>query len=168
MDVIKQVGKYLNTPVGTLCYNTDKVLTTSLDKVNVEGFATIILRLAAKSNQSMNQEQVLLSYQWLEHISMYMNQAATNPAFAKNFLLGLNRTLEKNSYLTGSALTIADIAAYYVLHPIIERLSLSEQEQVINVCRWFKNVQARPKVCGSKKPVQLNTLTLSILAPAVH
>lgn len=25
MDVVKYVGKYLNTPVGTLCYNTDKV-----------------------------------------------------------------------------------------------------------------------------------------------
>lgn len=25
MDVVKAVGKYLSTPVGTICYNTDKV-----------------------------------------------------------------------------------------------------------------------------------------------
>lgn len=27
MDVIKYVGKYLNTPVGQVCYSTDKVCT---------------------------------------------------------------------------------------------------------------------------------------------
>lgn len=25
MDTIKLIGKYLNVPVGTVCYNTDKV-----------------------------------------------------------------------------------------------------------------------------------------------
>lgn len=25
MDVVKYIGKYLDTPVGTVCYNTDKV-----------------------------------------------------------------------------------------------------------------------------------------------
>lgn len=63
-----------------------KVLTTSFGKENVEGFATIVLRLSSKSNHPMKQEEILISYQWLEHISMYANQALSNPAFAKSFL----------------------------------------------------------------------------------
>ncbi|XP_013162629.1 PREDICTED: uncharacterized protein LOC106114091 isoform X1 [Papilio xuthus] len=168
MDVIKSVGKYLNTPVGTVCYNTDKVLTTVLDKENVEGFASIVLRLAAKSGTPMSQEQILLSYQWLEHIAMYGNQALANPTFAKNFLQGINKALAKNTYLTGQALTVADIAAYHALYPLIERLNVLEQELFMNVCRWSKHIQAQPRVCTNRPPLPLNTLTLSILAPAVH
>lgn len=62
------------------------MLTTVLDKQNVEGFATIVLRLAAKNDPHTSQEQVLQNYQWLEHIAMYANQAASNPAFSKGFL----------------------------------------------------------------------------------
>ena len=63
-----------------------QVLTTVLDKENVEGLATIVLRLVEKSGIVMTKDQILLSYQWLEHITMYGNQAHSNPAFAKNFL----------------------------------------------------------------------------------
>ncbi|KPJ09647.1 Eukaryotic translation elongation factor 1 epsilon-1, partial [Papilio machaon] len=123
-----------------------QVLTTVLDKENVEGFASIVLRLAAKSGTAMTQEQVLLSYQWLEHIAMYGNQALSNPTFAKNFLQGINRALAKNTYLTGQFLTVVDIAAYHALYPLIERLSFVEQELFMNVCRWSKHIQAQPRV----------------------
>lgn len=63
-----------------------QILTTVLDKKNVEGFATIILHLASNGGQNMSQEELLLSYQWLEHFAMYGNQASHNPTFAKNFL----------------------------------------------------------------------------------
>lgn len=62
------------------------MLTTVLDKKNVEGFASIVLRLAANSGADLSQEQILLGYQWLEHIAMFANQAATNTAFARSFL----------------------------------------------------------------------------------
>ncbi|XP_039759230.1 uncharacterized protein LOC120633166 [Pararge aegeria] len=168
MDVVKVVGKYLNTPVGTVCYNTDKVLTTVLDKENVEGFASIILRLATKSGISMSQVQTLLSYQWLEHLSMYANQAHANTNFALIFLQGLNKGLQKNTFLTGNHLTIADVAAYHSIYPMMERLSILEQESLVHVCRWIKHLQSKPKVCVNKPPLTLNTLNLSILAPAVH
>ncbi|CAH2042456.1 unnamed protein product, partial [Iphiclides podalirius] len=168
MDVVKAVGKYLSTPVGTVCYNTDKVLTTVLDKENVEGFASIILKLALKSGSTMTQEQKLLSYQWLEHLAMYAKQAMLNPIFAKNFLQGINEALAKSTYLAGHVLTVTDIAAYHVLYPIIERLNIVEQESLLHVCRWSKHMQAQPKVCVNRSPLPLNTLTLSILAPAVH
>lgn len=52
----------------------------------MEGFASIILKLVASAGINLSQEQMLLSYQWLEHIGMYANQAAANPMFAKSFL----------------------------------------------------------------------------------
>ncbi|XP_046970344.1 uncharacterized protein LOC124537515 [Vanessa cardui] len=168
MDVVKFVGKYLNIPVGPLCYNTDKVLTTVIDKENVEGFASILLRLAEKSGITMSLEQRLLSYQWLEHLAVYVNQAVTNPTFAKNFLQGINSTLKNSSFLTGNYLTIADIAAYHALYPLIERLTISEQESLLHVCRWSKHIQSKPKVRGSRTPIHFNTLLLTVLAPAVH
>ncbi|XP_053614364.1 eukaryotic translation elongation factor 1 epsilon-1 isoform X2 [Plodia interpunctella] len=192
VEAIKLVGKYLNSSVGSVCYNTDKVnflsfffaqnfplpcflkititiaLTAVLDKQNVEGFATIVLWLASKSGVQMSQEQLLNSYQWLEHISMYSNQAATNPTFAKSFLQDINKALEKNTYLTGQFLNVTDVAAYYVLYPLIERLSVTERESLLHVCRWSKHIQSQPQVCTSKPPLHLNTLTLSVLAPAVH
>ncbi|KOB76619.1 Eukaryotic translation elongation factor 1 epsilon-1 [Operophtera brumata] len=134
VDVIKLVGKYYNAPVGTVCYNTDRVLTTVVDKQNIEGFASIVLKLAAKTE--LSQEQLLLCYQWLEHIAMYANQAASNTAFAKAFLE--------------------------------ERISVLEKESIIHVCRWFRHMQAQPRVCSSRPPLPLDTLSLSFLAPVPH
>ncbi|KAM3963307.1 aaRS-interacting multifunctional protein 3 [Aphomia sociella] len=168
VEVIKLIGKYLNASVGSICYNTDRILTTVLDKENIDGFASIVLRLVSKCGVKMSQEDLLLSYQWLEHIAMYSNQAATNPTFAKSFLQDINKALQKNTYLTGQFLNITDVAAYYVLYPLLERLSVAERESLLHLCRWSKHMQAQPKVCSSKPPLQLNTLTLSILAPVVH
>ncbi|XP_075981011.1 aaRS-interacting multifunctional protein 3 [Anticarsia gemmatalis] len=168
IDVIKSVGRYYNAPVGTVCYNTDKVLTTVLNKQSVEGFASIVLKLVSNAGIKLSQEQMLLSYQWLEHIAMYANQAAANPAFAKSFLQDINKALEKSTYLTGHSLTVTDIATYYVLYPLIERLSVTECEELIHLCRWTRHIQAQPKVCSNKPPLPLKTLNLTILAPAIH
>ncbi|OWR53960.1 hypothetical protein KGM_208328 [Danaus plexippus plexippus] len=105
MDVIKYVGKYLNTPVGQVCYSTDK---------------------------------------------------------------GINKALARNTYLTGHHLNVTDVAAYHVLYPLIEQLSITEQESLLHLCRWSKHIQAQPKVSGSRPPLSLNTILLSSFAPAVH
>ncbi|CAB3231697.1 unnamed protein product [Arctia plantaginis] len=94
VEVIKSVGRYYNAPVGTVCYNTEKVLTTVLNKQNVEGFASIVLKLVTSAGIILSQEQMLLSYQWLEHIAMYANQAAVNPMFAKSFLKQAERIVQ--------------------------------------------------------------------------
>ncbi|XP_035435228.2 eukaryotic translation elongation factor 1 epsilon-1 [Spodoptera frugiperda] len=167
VEVIKQVGKYYNVSVGTVCFNTDKVLTTVINKQSIEGFATIVLKLASLSGIQLSQEERLLSYQWLEHIAMYANQAAANPVFALGFLKDINKALEKTTYLTGHKLNVTDVAAYYVLYPLIERLSVSERESFMHVCRWIKHMQAQPKIC-TRQPLPLNILNLTILAPAVH
>lgn len=168
IEVIRSIGRYYNAPVGTICYNTDKVLTTVLNKQNVEGFASIILKLVINAGVKLNNEQMSLSYQWLEHVAMYANQAAINPVFAETFLKDINKALEKNTYLTGQVLTVTDIALYYVLYPIIKRLTIIECESLINLCRWMKHIEAQPKVCTNQAPLQLKTLNLSILAPLIH
>ena len=67
-------------------FNFFQVLTTVLNKQSIEGFATIVLKLAPSEGAKLSQEQKLLSYQWLEHIAMYAGQAAANPSFAQGFL----------------------------------------------------------------------------------
>lgn len=62
------------------------MLTTVFDKKNVEGFASIVLRLGQNSGADLSKEQLLLGYQWLEHIAMFANQAASNTVFARSFL----------------------------------------------------------------------------------
>ncbi|XP_059060838.1 eukaryotic translation elongation factor 1 epsilon-1 [Achroia grisella] len=167
-ETIKLIGKYLNTPVGPVCYNTDRVLTTVLGKQNVYGFASIVLQLVSKSGVQMSQENLLLSYQWLEHIAIYSNQAVTNPILAKNFLQDINKALQRNTYLTGNFINIVDVATYYALYPLLERLPIYERESLLHLFRWSKHIQAQPKVCSSKPPLALNNLTLSVLAPIAH
>lgn len=168
VEVVKRVAKYLNVSTGTTCYNTEKVLTSIIDKEDVEGFATIILRLASKSGAKMTDQQTLLSYQWLEFLALYADQAALNPILAKTFLQDLNRYLTRNNYLTGQHITVTDVAAYHVLYSLLEKLTVAEQESMIALCRWFKHVQTKPQVTAGRTPLPLETLYLSVTAPAVH
>ena len=43
-------------------------------------------------------------------------------------------------YLVGCQLTLADIMLYYALHPVVTELSVQEREQLVNLSRWFNQV----------------------------
>ena len=43
-------------------------------------------------------------------------------------------------YLVGCQLTLADIMLYYALHPVMMELSVQEKEQLVNLSRWFNQV----------------------------
>lgn len=82
---------HLHTSVNLFHHNVAtlyifQVLTTVLNKQSLEGFGTIVLKLASSEVAKLSEEHKLLSYQWLEHIAMYASQAAANPAFAQGFL----------------------------------------------------------------------------------
>ncbi|XP_028029479.1 eukaryotic translation elongation factor 1 epsilon-1 [Bombyx mandarina] len=168
VDVIKMIGKYLDVSVGAVCYNTDKVPTAVLENKNVEGFVTIILSMVSKCGTASSEEQRLLTYQWLEYISMFSNQAVANSTFAFKFLQEINRALQCNTYLTGQFLTIADVALYYIVYPLLEHMSVAERDAFVHLCRWSKHIQAQPRVCNNRPPLPLNAVSLSVLAPAVH
>ncbi|KAL4703737.1 hypothetical protein ACJJTC_011725 [Scirpophaga incertulas] len=112
----------------------------------------------------MSIEQSLSSYQWLEYMAMYSHQAALNPTFAKSFLQDINRALKCNTYLTGQFLTIADIAAYYVLYSLLERLSINERESYLHVCRWSKHIQAQPKCVCHQTPSTIEYIDFIIFS----
>lgn len=40
----------------------------------------------------------------------------------------------------GCQLTLADIMLYYALHPVMTELSVQEREQLVNLSRWFNQV----------------------------
>lgn len=72
--------------------NILQVLTTVLDKDNVEGFVSILLRLASRSGIVLSTEQRLLTYQWLEYSVLFADQALANSNTAKIFLqVNLNK-----------------------------------------------------------------------------
>jgi len=52
----------------------------------------------------------------------------------------LNKFLSGTVYLVGSQLTLADIMLYYALHPVMMELSIQEKEQLVNLSRWFNQV----------------------------
>ena len=52
----------------------------------------------------------------------------------------LNQFLSGTVYLVGSQLTLADIMLYYALHPVMMELSIQEKEQLVNLSRWFNQV----------------------------
>ena len=52
--------------------------------------------------------------------------------------------MSRTVYLVGCQLTLADIMLYYGLHPVMSELTVHEKEQLINLSRWFNQVQCEP------------------------
>lgn len=52
----------------------------------------------------------------------------------------LNKFMCGTVYLVGCQLTLADIMLYYALHPVMMELSVQEREQLVNLSRWFNQV----------------------------
>ena len=52
----------------------------------------------------------------------------------------LNKFMSGTVYLVGCQLTLADIMLFYALHPVMMELSVQEKEQLVNLSRWFNQV----------------------------
>lgn len=52
-----------------------------------------------------------------------------------------NEYLLTRSYLVGYALTIADVAVFLGVSPIVSGLSYTDKEKYQNVSRWFDHIQ---------------------------
>lgn len=52
----------------------------------------------------------------------------------------LDKFVSGTVYLVGCQLTLADIMLYYALHPVMTELSIQEKEQLVNLSRWFNQV----------------------------
>jgi len=53
----------------------------------------------------------------------------------------LDQGLHDRTYLAGEKITFADFLLFYSLQPLMEELSFQEKEAVLNVSRWFVNLQ---------------------------
>ncbi|XP_067002379.1 eukaryotic translation elongation factor 1 epsilon-1 isoform X2 [Anabrus simplex] len=111
---VRQIGQYLNVPVGKLsCDASGKISVTTgpNNEDKIIGFATIIAQLARASNRPQfgnDKEDEALVRQWLEYAVCYGNSSHCS------------QTAHKVLKMT---------------------LSFQEKEQYIHVSRWFNHIQ---------------------------
>eukprot|EP01138_Halocafeteria_seosinensis_P006713 gb/GECG01006864.1/.p1 GENE.gb/GECG01006864.1/~~gb/GECG01006864.1/.p1 ORF type:complete len:466 (+),score=82.13 gb/GECG01006864.1/:1-1398(+) len=74
--------------------------------------------------------------QWL---SFSYSQSAIQQS--EEYVRALDKELTKESYLAGSWLTVSDLVAYWMAHPIVKALGAEKCSGYPNVCRWFDQVQ---------------------------
>ncbi|XP_067002377.1 eukaryotic translation elongation factor 1 epsilon-1 isoform X1 [Anabrus simplex] len=143
---VRQIGQYLNVPVGKLsCDASGKISVTTgpNNEDKIIGFATIIAQLARASNRPQfgnDKEDEALVRQWLEYAVCYGNSSHCSQT-AHKVLKELNDVLSTRVYFVGNSPTLADIVLYHVLYPVMMTLSFQEKEQYIHVSRWFNHIQ---------------------------
>lgn len=84
--------------------------------------------------------------QWLEYWQTVLESYVNDGSLLKGELRDLNKFISGTVYLVGCQLTLADIMLYYALHPVMTELSVQEREQLVNLSRWFNQVQCYPGV----------------------
>ncbi|XP_029470667.1 eukaryotic translation elongation factor 1 epsilon-1 [Rhinatrema bivittatum] len=113
------------------------------------GLATIAAYLARQAGKEQllgaSSEEKAAVQQWLEYRVTRIDRRAS-PEEARPVLRELSAYLEDRVYLAGNRLTLADILAYYGLHPLMAELPVREKERYVNVSRWFSHVQQYPEV----------------------
>lgn len=115
----------------------------------VTGVRTIAIYLSSLSkchllgSSALERAQV---DQWLEYWQTRLESYINDGPVLKGELRDLNKFMSGSVYLVGCQLTLADIMLYYALHPVMMELSVQEKEQIVNLSRWFNQVQCYPGV----------------------
>ncbi|KAL9980527.1 hypothetical protein ACROYT_G009127 [Oculina patagonica] len=84
--------------------------------------------------------------QWLEYWQIQLESYMNDGTLLRGALKDLDKFMSRTVYLVGFQLTLADIMLYYALHPVMTELSIQEKEQLVNLSRWFNQVQCYPGV----------------------
>ncbi|XP_056220436.1 eukaryotic translation elongation factor 1 epsilon-1 isoform X1 [Seriola aureovittata] len=105
-------------------------------------------RLELLGNSAENRAVV---QQWLEYRVTKLNNCTKDDI--KTILKDLNLYLQDKVYLAENQFTLADILLYYGIQPIIVDLAIQEQEQYVNVTRWFDHIQHYPGIRRHLSPV---------------
>ncbi|XP_043276788.1 eukaryotic translation elongation factor 1 epsilon-1 [Venturia canescens] len=165
VDCVEKIAQYLGVP-GRKIYMSENNIVASDNIVKnqtIEGFGTIVQALVKDSkNQDVlgkNKIEQALTKQWLEYAVLYLNYGDI-PTNAKKILKELNGVLQKNTYICGTNLTIADIVFFHTLHPTMNNLTYQEKAQYINVSRWFDNVQQNENLRQKLNLIDFNLMYL--------
>lgn len=115
----------------------------------VTGLRTVAAYLSKISNRTLLGCSVLERAQvdqWMEYVQVELGFYLKQGTLTKRALKDLDKFLSHKVYLVGSQLTLADIMLYYSLHAEMLEMTVYEKEQLINLSRWFDQVQCYPCV----------------------
>lgn len=73
----------------------------------------------------------------------------------------LNKYFREHTFLVGHRISIADMAVYLAVAPIVDGLHVSDKERFVHLSRWFSHIQLTTSLRGNKPPVSFATLQLS-------
>ncbi|KAG4076885.1 hypothetical protein HA402_015872 [Bradysia odoriphaga] len=167
IESVNKIAKYLKVNAGKISYNSDKVITRSTKTENLSGFTSILNAIARESNvdccKSISTDDKLqcLVYQWIEYAFLFVAPAAKNKHVAATMLKELNGHLSTRSYVAGSTqLTVADLAIFFAIQPVMATLSPSEKENYINISRWYNHLQLQNLIRQGSPLINFSTLHL--------
>ncbi|XP_046857770.1 eukaryotic translation elongation factor 1 epsilon-1-like [Xenia sp. Carnegie-2017] len=87
--------------------------------------------------------------QWMEYCLTKIDASQNDKSEMKEIIKLLNTFLVDKVYFVGYSLTLADLLIFSMLFNVYENLTYEEKEKVINVSRWFNEVQN--VLCASDK-----------------
>jgi aminoacyl tRNA synthase complex-interacting multifunctional protein 1 len=121
----------------------------------ITAYNTIARALAGPKwagNGDWDQAQVA---QWMS----FLTKHAGAPAAAMG---ELDASLASRSFFVGSGMTLADLCLFWAVHPLMEDMAGADRTRLVNVARWFDQVQhtlevsaatMRPPVVGIARPM---------------
>lgn len=116
----------------TFCYVHCQVITRSTKTENLSGFTAILNAIARESNvdcaKSISTDDKLqcLVYQWIEYAFLFVEPAAKNKHVAATMLKELNGHLSTRSYVVGTQFTVADLAIFFAIQPVMVSGALNQ------------------------------------------
>jgi len=151
---LKSAGKV------TLVDNGPVLLTNS--KVSVAGVMPILAHLDKLGNKRVLGQSITessLSRQWIQFKTCLLE--ANDKKEAITSLLGqVNLCLTTSVYLSGNEVTAADVIMYHAIHGTVKDFSFQEKDRLVNLSRWFQNLQQDPTLRRGKSLVQFSKTML--------
>ncbi|EPY50398.1 cofactor for methionyl-and glutamyl-tRNA synthetase [Schizosaccharomyces cryophilus OY26] len=94
---------------------------------------------------------------------------AFSSANSQEILESLNESLMNTTFIAQDAgITLADLAMYVHLHPVVSELSAKEGYKLNNVARWFDFIQHQEAVMETAKGLGLELVALDLNAPKIQ
>ncbi|XP_074635807.1 eukaryotic translation elongation factor 1 epsilon-1-like isoform X1 [Acropora palmata] len=137
---VKDTEDLLSSKVPSLRLSTGQTVT---GQRTVATYLSKMSKITLLGNSPLERAQV---DQWLEYIQRELGSHFKHGMSTKGALEDLDKFLSQTVYLVGLQLTLADIMLYYQLHPKMLEMTVYEKEKLINLSRWFNQVQCYPGV----------------------
>ncbi|XP_033738559.1 eukaryotic translation elongation factor 1 epsilon-1-like [Pecten maximus] len=151
-DELSRLATYLGVSCGKISFDgKEKVPVLKVqNNSNPKGLITVAKYLTrssqhAKSLLGATSEEKAAIDQWLEYRVTRIDRS-TQDKDVSNTLKELNHYLTDKVYVMGNSLTLADILLYNGLVKGMGSLTFYEKETLMNLSRWFDNIQHQTAV----------------------